>query len=78
MEVIKEILICFFGEGKERPRLIAFFICMAALMFGLTALCGFIGLQESTECVRYETRVIMMGKSLGSTRVCVESRNLYP
>ena len=78
MEVIKEILICIFGEGKERPKLILSFIGMLILGFGLTALCGIIGWQPSTECVRYETRMVMMGKGLGSTRVCVESRNLYP
>jgi hypothetical protein len=78
MATLKEILICIFGEGDERPKLIAFFIATMILMFGLTALCGLLGLQSNTECIRYETRVVMMGKGLGSTRVCVESREIYP
>jgi hypothetical protein len=78
MATLKEILICFFGEGDERTKLIIFFIATMILMFGLTALCGLLGLQSNTECIRYETRAVMMGKGLGSTRVCVESREIYP
>ena len=78
MTIFKEILICIFGEGKERPKLILSFIGMLILGFALTALCGLLGLQSNTECIRYETRVVMMGKGLGSTRVCVESREIYP
>ena len=78
MAIVKEILICIFGEGKERPKLILSFIGMLILGFALTALCGLIGFKTNTECIRYETRMVMMGKGLGSKRVCVESRQLYP